>query len=319
MLGEIFHACKLEPVTTGNNGGTTLLTSTEGSKWKATSFFLDSSGRSSFMLPLQLTFASKENLDEFLSENCLGSIPSNIASNRNDDSNPHNESLVGFEVKSSPVDELKPVVVEGMSVLSCDVEAEKLSVIFNIEITLRASSPIPTSPGKAMSSPKKGIQDLATYSVDVNLEITPVLSVKHIDREQEALDVPDLRALELGAIPDHMQRESTSRVIETKLNPVPLIVTLTQAFSITVKSTSGLTQGATLVSLTICHSNSHPEPLTITSIDLHPGHSRQDSSRQNKQSRSTPRGQYSVSKFAAYSNASEKSPLCQLNFVSRTR
>ena len=297
MLGEIFASCKLEPVTKDKNGSpTTIIPSTNGS-WGTTSYFLDSSGRSSFMLPLQLTFVSKENLDKFLDANCLGSLPSNIEAKEGAvDANTPTASFVGFEVKSYPFDELKPVVVEAITVLSCFVEIDKLSVIFNVDITLRASSQISTA---TLPSPKNEIPDPSIYNVDANLEITPVLSVKHVDRKQEALDVPDLRALELGAIPDHMQRESISRVLETRLKSVSLNVTLTQAFAITVKSISGPTQGVTLVSLTVCHSNSHSEPLSITSIDLHPGHSRQDNYRQHKHGRSSPRGQYSVSKYAA--------------------
>lgn len=290
MLGETFASCKLEPVTTDKSGEPTTISPSTNGSWKTTSFFLDSSGRSSFTIPLQLTFVSKNDLDAFLGANCLSCFPCNFkAQNGNDEANAETASVVGFEVKSFPVDELKPVVVEGIKVLNCNVDIDKLSTIFALEITLRASNHI---------SSTKGAE---TNKIDANLEITPVLSEKHVDREQDALDVPDLRALELGAIPDHMQRESTSRVLETRLNPVKLNVTLCQAFSITVKSMSGPTQGVTLVSLIIRHSNSHSEPLTITSIDLHPGHSRLDISLQNKQRRSSVRGQFSVSKCSWWS------------------
>eukprot|EP00536_Pseudo-nitzschia_multiseries_P008163 jgi/Psemu1/319315/estExt_fgenesh1_pm.C_2030010 len=91
--------------------------------------------------------------------------------------------------------------------------------------------------------------------------------------------------LELAAIPDQMQcnknynaahKSTNNRVQEARLEPVSVDLVLTNAFTISVKSLSGSNRraGNNLISLTIRHSKTHDLPVTITNIDLHPGHSR---------------------------------------------
>ena len=293
-LSKSFAACTFAPVTKDKAGEQTTIHSSPIGTFKTTSFYLDSSGRSNFALPLQLTFSSKEDLDLFLAAKCLHPPPNNIVEaseeeqEQKDDGAAKTISSLGFELKSYSIDDSKVVVVEGINVVSCSVEGE--SVFFNTEVTVRATSHNRVSP---VSSPRsdKGTSDQTNFNT--NIEIAPVLTVKKLVKEKETLDLPDLMALELGAIPDHMQKESSARVHETRLNSAALEVTLTHAFTITVNSIPGSTLGNTLVSLTIRHSNTHSEPVSLTNIALHPGHSRQDASSQKN--KIAPAGQHTIS------------------------
>lgn len=145
-----------------------------------TSFFVDSSGRSSFTLPLLLTFKSTSDLEELLlATNCFD-LPE-----KNNDAvvvADESESVAGaassssavavatkikasiaFEVKSIPTDE---VTIEGVSILSCSVNKNKSVVTFQTKVTVQAtlweeesSSPAVTSPvvdpGSFSSSPRR--------------------------------------------------------------------------------------------------------------------------------------------------------------------
>lgn len=199
---------------------------------------------------------------------------------------PDSKSTLGFEVKSFSVDESKPVVVEGIKIMSCSIK--DLTVYFETEAIVRASNHQYDSPSDSRPVDTKGLNVLA------DLEISPILTIKKAKNAEDSAEVPDLIALELGAIPNHMQKESTPRVHETRLDSVAINLTLTHAFTIEVKSLPGLSLGNTLVSLTIRHSNSHAETVSITNIALHPGHSRYKASAQL--SRSISGAQYSVSK-----------------------
>ena len=296
-LSKAFSSCHFSPVVKNKAGDSTTILPSPIGTWKTTSFFLDSSGRSSFALPLELKFTSKEDLDLFLTARCIHPSPSNLVRDekedestvQGDDNSQQTESLVGFEVKSYSVDETKAVVVEGIKVLSSSVEGE--SIFFQADITVRATSHrwVEVSP----HTDRRGGRGEKQYSLDIqsNLEVTPVLTERKLVRERENLDVPDLLSLELGTIPSFMhKKESSVRLHETRLSSIALNVTLTHAFTIAIHSVPGPTVGSTFVSLTIRHSNTHAEPVSITNIALHPGHSRQESA-----SEST-KGQYSVSK-----------------------
>ncbi len=294
-LAKSFGACTLTPSTISKNGLPRVIKADAGRKFHTTSFFIDSSGHSSVTLPLELKFASKEDLDLILSSGSIVPRPSNIVAEQdmeastedNDGSMTLETSFIGFEACSSSTDRSsKVVVVEAISILSTFVK--DLVVSFETEVTVRAAEQDQVS--------KKSRDEAGSSSVMANIEITPVLTVKKEPKSETGyLGLSDLMALELGAIRDHMEMESTARVQETKLEPLSLDVTLTHAFTISVKSIQGTTLGETLVSLTIRHSNLHREVVTISNIAIHPGHSRYesvpDSNRRNVGSK------YSVSKY----------------------
>lgn len=262
-LSSSFSSCKFEPATADKSGVSSNITSTPFGSWKTTSFFIDSSGRSSFDLPLLLTFNSQDELNEFLSSKCLDPAPKNLVEIDETESNdapvPETEASLGFEVKSYSVDEKKSVVAESVVVLECTVE--DLNVQFELEITVRASNH-----QYEPSNDDGGMVNPSDLSVATNLEIIPVLTIRDKVSINDAASLPDCMTLELAATPDHMHKAKKPRVVETRLPPMALNLTLTHAFTISVKSVSGPSIGNTLISLTIRHSNSHPEPVTISNI-----------------------------------------------------
>lgn len=330
-LEKVFASCSFAPATKDKDGKSTNINPSPIGTWKTTSYFIDSSGRSNFVLPLELNFASKEDLDVFLAAKCLNPAPKNVPETKparksfrppasfqaqstsffldpvakesadaskeekveedegkkEESTSQQSESVVGFEIKSYSVDDTKDVLVEAVKILSCSVE--ELTVCFQTEVTIRASN------HQYDDSSESGQVDPQRLNVLTNLEITPILTTKKIEQKRDSLDIPNLMALELGAIPDHMQKESSARVHETKLDSMALNVTLTHAFIIRVKSIQGPSLGNTLISLTIRHSNSHPEPVTISNIAFHPGHSQYETT--SRMSQNTPGAQYVVSKY----------------------
>lgn len=339
MLEQSFAACKFAPVVVNKLTGkpTSILPSRIGT-WKTTSFFIDSSGRSTFALPLELTFASKADLDVFLAAKCLSPPPSydatehdpvethNADAEKNNDvdaSVPAGElrsdqpegsvvaASVALEVTSYSIDDGREVAVEGVTVTSTAVDG--LVVSFDALVTVRAtfhdSVSLPNTPSGFSATGGAGgdytHREPKDLNVVTNLEVTPVLTMMHTKQNVAAIrgdggedDVPDLVALELAAIPDQMQKSSIDRIREARLRCVSLRVTVTHAFTIAVKSVPGPSgntrMGNTLVSLTIRHSCSHTEPVIITNVAIHPGHSRHEMVTQTKSG--APQVQQAVSK-----------------------
>lgn len=305
-LVKSFEACTFTPSVKGVNGMPPLIKAGPGGTFTTTSFFIDSSGHSNLILPLELKFASQEDLDLVLASKSIVPAPSNFVQPEDDEAKAEkagedppaeNEtknteigesSFIGFEARSSSVDGSSKVavVVEAISILSTSVEG--LVVSFETEVTVRASA--------FDKFANKG-SDSDVSSVAIKVEITPILTVKEDIKSSgaSALGVPDLLSLELGAIPDHMQKESSSRVLEARLGAVTLDVTLTRAFTISVRSIQGATLGTTMVSLTIRHSSLHRESVTINNIAIHPGHSRYETI--SNADRNKYGSKYAVSKF----------------------
>lgn len=277
-----------------------MITSTSNGSYQATSFFVDSSGHSNFILPLDLKFGSREDLDLFLSSKSIRPLPQNQVEDQPDGtvdndkpdssgksasdahvSSATGKSSVGFEARciSGDVSE-RNVVVEAITILKTRVE--NLTICLETEITVRASG-IDASHGEK-STPNPS-------SLKVDIEITPVLIIEnHCKDPGSSVRAPDLLALELGAIPDHMQKETNARIHEARLDPVLLQLVLSPAFSISVDSVPGGSMGNTMISLTIRHSNLHREPVTINNLAIHPGSSRYET-------RSSERGKF-VSKYS---------------------
>jgi len=73
---------------------------------------------------------------------------------------------------------------------------------------------------------------------------------------------------------------STSTVhystLHTRTRPVHLSLNLVEPLVVTVREVGGAraASGATLVSVTVSHSNQHDEDVTVTNLAIHPGHSR---------------------------------------------
>lgn len=271
-LAKSFAACTLAPNTKSKNGIPPSIKVGPNGKFQAMSFFIDSSGHSNIILSLELRVSSQEDLGLILSSGSIVPKPSNIVptdGQENEAGGPDlaaDNSFIGFEARSSSLDKpTKVVVVEAISILSTSVK--DLVISFDTEVTVRAFDQ-----DQALKNFRDDTQD---SSVVATLQITPVLTVKKVSSSNsDYMGLPDLTALELGAIRDHMQKESSTRLQETRLEPLLLDITLAHAFTISVKSIQGPTLGNTMVSLTLRHSNLHREVVTISNIAIHPGHSR---------------------------------------------
>ncbi len=325
-LENIFRSCSFVAPKRANEAGINNDSEPSGHSNDITSFFVDSSGRSSFTAPLQIIFDSKKNLEEFLAAKSFDPPPRNLRNeSKESDEDSKTNASVSFEVKSIPSnsDDNNQVTVEGVSILSCSVK--DLVVSFQTKVTVRAtmggssSASVTTSadsltqmsPSRFSSSPLKARtmkksengreeseieEQHQQVNISASFNITPVLTIESRFNDNNKNQVgkndfsPDLTLLGLAAIPDQMQYSnntksassilstSNDRVHETRLSPVSIKVTLTNAFSIAVQSVPGpkSRMGNTLVSLSIKHSKTHNMPVTITNVAVHPGHSRHD-------------------------------------------
>jgi hypothetical protein len=215
LLEKCFANCKVTPALVNKITGkpTSILPSPIGT-WKTTSFFIDSSGRSSFTLPLELTFASKDELDVFLAAKCLlpppicripvggtRTIESEDTGQRTDekDQNDTGKSTsdasvsvseliasgasMALEVKSYSIDDSKEVAVEGVTITSTTVDNLVISirVLVTVRATFHESLTLPKTPSGFSATGGTGgdyiDRDPRNFNVLTNLEVTPILAL----------------------------------------------------------------------------------------------------------------------------------------------
>jgi hypothetical protein len=244
-------------------------------------------GRSKMSLPLKFTFASQEALDHFLANECIYPAPENVVEKQGQERrgsvSEDSKISLGFEVTAlaSPHSlsnnhldhSMKDVstrsfqsqasqgtaaqnshraIVEGITIRSARVEGT--SVFFETQVIVRAA------------------HQHDALKVMTRLQVVAVLS-------EQPRDNPHTRQqsrMSYEGFPDFTLQTTltASRVQQTRSEPFILEVTLTDALAIDVTSVNGPTTGRTLVSLVMRHPNTHSEPVTITNIAMHPGHSR---------------------------------------------
>lgn len=242
------------------------------------SFYLDSSGSSSVALPLQLRFQNKNVLDAFLKSKCIHPAPCNYLEMESGKgvSETEDECLaaapgipekyISIEAKVNLTFGTGRAItakVECVTILSTKVDVSNNSVVFNTEIIIRVYAEGNT------------IDSREAAGVKTNLEINAAFSERSaaVDETASALEV--LSSLNRGGFGAQSGTSSNRRVSVARLTPFALIVALTHALSIAVRSILGPTMGETFLALKIGHSNTHQQDLTITSIALHPGVARQ--------------------------------------------
>lgn len=267
-LLDRFSSCSFTPVTKAVVSFSPVVASTEGT-WSATSYYLDSSGRSSFLLPLQLGCRTKEDLDCIIASKCLKPAPKIVEQQQHDDQSLH-DFLFRLEAQCHPVEKGAPAVtVEGITILSITVEGN--SILLDTEVIVRAPF---KSESKTSKNPKPKSIESHPGVLNTRLELTAVLA----DRKEQQIPVASgLVALELGG----GSRPFSGNMFgihsqQTRLGPLSIDLSLTHALKLSSRSVGGPSHGITIVSLTMKHSNTHSEPVTITNIALHPGHSRHD-------------------------------------------
>jgi hypothetical protein len=268
MATKVFLSSILKPVQDEESS----ITIVSDDKAKASSFYLDSSGRSSISLPLRLQFPSAEALHEFqeltkFEVPCTGEfgntrISSTVKTESEVATSEPSRFSLSIEAKITLTfgsGEAVTATVEGVSVITYKIDGD--SVFFDTEILMLVS--------------RKGEGGTPTDEsfVKTNLEVTVVLSEKK--QKSEITPYVSLDNLSLGGFRNVDKDFSRSLVQRTRLNPITLLVSLTHAFSITTRSISGTSMGRTLVAINICHSNTHNEKVVISNITLHPGNSQQ--------------------------------------------
>lgn len=137
----------------------------------------------------------------------------------------------------------------------------------------------------ALSSPRSNIAGLVKPSMIGDISLAQLA----IEMGASSMNPPLFDAAKKNStVVQHYQ----TKIIRTKKQKLPL--NLVDALTVTVNEIGGsrAAAGATLVSLTIAHSNLHDQPVTLTNIALHPGHSilcSTDSSEGNPNNKSSSR------------------------------
>jgi hypothetical protein len=341
MFSDKFRQCKLVPAVTSStndankNSSVAAITTVLGvdGKWKTSSFYLDSSGRSSILLPLQLSFGSRDELLQFVTADCFTPKPSNYTKSTKDE-----EELQQKIQKSVNRQILKDIIrsigieakvtltfgtgsawkasVEGLTILSTRIggsdSVDSHCTYFNTEIIVRVSkgqeilnndddntdssitNPLNSYGSQSESSNNSSSADM--YSgVKTNLEIRAVYTERYIkgmkDGNTNVSDPSYIATMTSPSVLSPLEAMNSFNslygfndyepAVDRNLKeyrtihpPLTLHVDLTHAVTIGVKSYDGPKMGQSFISFTMSHSNTHQLPVTITSISLHPGHSK---------------------------------------------
>ena len=274
MSSTDFRSCVLEPIEDSESSSVECV----NGKWRSSSFFLDSSGRSVVSLPLRLRFSSPDVLDQFLADGSLSPAPGNeidaaskVSSDEKNEEDGEEEKstddgsdqpqgrrrCIGIEARvtlTSGNGQAITAKVEDVHILSIKAEDDLQSVSLSTEIVVRVSQADDASKQQRLGDVKA--------SMDVGASLT--------EQPTQSLD-PAQSALELLDSLNQSDALAPQKPTITQLEPFPLQVTLTHAFEIAVRSVPGPTMGQTFLSISMKHANTHQQPVTITAIALHPG------------------------------------------------
>ncbi|KAL7574817.1 hypothetical protein ACA910_010659 [Epithemia clementina (nom. ined.)] len=303
-----FHDCKFSPQ--GLHVEISAPADAKSSPFTLNSFYLDSAGRVQVSLPLQLSFTSKEALQQALETQCIQPPP--LSTSTGSSKSPTADSpaaaatitgmfLLSVEARVTMTfgtGEAISATVESVSIESTRVKEDEDNVLcLQIQAKLRVARQ-----GEIVSS---------VAGVKVNLEVVAILTEKKstsvlsaagnaatsekksttlskLGQERQALAI-GLRDLHLGRLQSKSTIANAQHVVtKTKLAPPILCrVSLDHALRVDVRSMKGPTLGETWIVLNIAHSNTHSSPVTITNVSLHPAFSKpllQDESKSNESS-----------------------------------
>ena len=306
---KYFDACRLEPVIDRDDKSSNItvaklvrrdddsqpgLEEEEEESFATTSFYLDASGRSKMSLPLKFTFDSQEALDHFLANDCIHPVPHNVVDKENDGNGEKEEGGGGGDSSSSDDKrntnlgfEVTTVAVETAD-NPIDFEASMVSMRSIYSTASHRTSPLPLQQHRAIvegikvtSSRMEGLsiyfdtQVIVRAAAHDSLMIKTRLQVVAVLSEQPRDPPTPQSRMSYEGFPDFTLPTTltASKVKHTRLEPFLLEVTLTDALTIDVTSVTGPTTGRTFVSLVLRHPNTHSEPVTVTNIAMHPGHS----------------------------------------------
>lgn len=278
MTIEGFSQCILTPVSSADGSNIEL---GADETWKTSSFFVDSSGRATVSLPMQLQFLSPQVLERISKTGCFDTFLDKRESSAatippEDDttgdgassdavSPPGPQASFGIEAKVTltfGTGEAITAAVEDVVIRSARVMEDDVTMRFETEISVRVSRP----DGGRFHAP-------LSSSVKTNLEVGAVLEEKVTAQSAKSMAAASLEAFSLGGFSTLRKLADHQTALQTRVQPFALLVVLRHALAIEVCSVPSQVMGQTLVSLTVRHSEMHSEPVTITGIALHPGHS----------------------------------------------
>lgn len=231
--------------------------------YKTSCFYLDSSGRASIALPLELQCPTTEAAQELIRH----------FENGPEQNNSQKKTAIAIQAKVTltfGTGQAITAKVEGVTILSTelleqqnDTATTTSKIVCNTEILLRVSK----------EGASNNTMDQGTDDVKTNLEIAATLTEVFQEQNVSANDLLEsLRARHIGQeLADSSNNDHHDRYKVTKLPPIVLHVALTHALTIAVRSVHGPNMGQTFLMLTLKHSNTHLRPVTVTSIALHPG------------------------------------------------
>jgi hypothetical protein len=215
---------------------------------------MDSSGRSNIFLPLELQFPSREILMQFAS--CFHPVAKGLEEVEQVDGTDGTTKTICIEAKVTLTfgnGQAISARVEGVKILGTKVAG--CSAFFDTEISVCVTQE----------------DKMVTYesgSIKTNLEVSAAYYERSVfDKTVSALEILDKWNRNNGSF--------TRRNI-AHLPPFTLHVALKHALSVAVRSLPGPAMGQTFLALTMSHSNTHSQPVTITSINLHASHTSQD-------------------------------------------
>lgn len=269
MAFEKFSACSLLPLSIDTASCFKISQASDGT-WKASSFYVDSSGRSTIRMPLELKFPSEDISRCLIGTGCFDSYLEPKDGDEKHEGTIAAETANKPETRSTFVIEAKVTltfgtgeaiasVVEETWIRSASIVGESIHI--DAHVTLRV-----------IRNEAERVPSVESSRVKTRLEIGAVLVEKIAHDDQAVLATAGLRALNLGGFPDMDRPAAHQRQKIARIEPFELQVILTHALSISVASVPHELMGQTFVSLTMRHSNTHSENLTITNIALHPGH-----------------------------------------------
>lgn len=215
---------------------------------------MDSSGRSKIFLPLELQFPSREILSQFAS--CFHPVAKGQDEIEQVDETDGTTKTICIEAKVTLTFGTGQAIsarVEGVKIPG--IKVDERSAFFDTEISVCV-----TQEDKMVTND--------SGSVKTNIEISAAYYERSVfDKTASALEILDMW---------NRSTDSFSRRNSSHLSPFILHVALKHALSVAVRSLPGPAMGQTFLGLTMAHSNTHSQPVTITSINLHASHTGQE-------------------------------------------
>jgi hypothetical protein len=282
-MDEIFASCSLFPVTglSPNSTAPSILSvvpsdsTTQAKQYKTTAFYEDNtSGRYVVSLPLELRFSSPENLETFVQSGCWEEIPKDKISASD---SKRSEWSLGIEAKvgltfgtgSAVSAAVEHVAIVQRSRPSSQKAEAAASLFVDAEVCIQVHGWKELSTEESMRV--KSILEVTAVLSSTATSTTVLLTDAECYQERNLHSALSL----LNGVSVDSARSLSSRTRSLRLNPVSLQVAATYAFSVDVRSTvlqesphkTGLKN---LAVVTIRHSNTHQEDLTVSHLTIHP-------------------------------------------------